>query len=101
MTSGYVPSDLGKLCRLAVLRELHNLDNEEASDGNDADNLIEEGTRLKINDNNVNVLDNEVGHKYKYILESKNLFTVNLILLGRWKEFEYAMSIIHHHKKLR
>ena len=33
MTSGYVPSDLGKLRRLAVLRELHNLDNEEASDG--------------------------------------------------------------------
>ena len=77
MTSGYVPSDLGKLCRLAVLRELHNLDNEEASDGNDADNLIDEVTRLKINDNNVNVLGNELGRMYKYILESKNLFTVN------------------------
>ncbi len=76
MTSGYVPSDLGKLCRLAVLRELHNLDNEEASNGNCVDNLIEV-TRLNINDNNVNVLGNEVGHIYKYILESKNLFTVN------------------------
>jgi len=33
-----------------VLRELRNLDNEEASDGNDADNLIEEVTRLlKVN----------------------------------------------------
>ena len=60
-----------------VLRELHNLDNEEASDGNDADNLIDEVTRLKINDNNVNVLGNELGRMYKYILESKNLFTVN------------------------
>ena len=63
---------------LRLLRVLHNLDNEEASDGNDADNLIEEVTRLKINDNNVNVLGSEVvGCIYKYILESKNLFTVN------------------------
>ena len=64
MTSGYLPSDLGKLCRLAVLRLLHDLDNtdesKEASDDNDVDNLIEGVTRLKINDNNENVLGNEV-----------------------------------------
>ena len=62
MTSGYLPSDLWKLCRLAVLRVLHDLDNvnesKEVSDDNDIDILVEDMTRLRINENNGNALGN-------------------------------------------
>ena len=63
MTSGYLPSDLWKLCRLAVLRVLHDLDNinesKKASDDKDIENLVEDISRLRINENNGNALGDE------------------------------------------
>lgn len=54
MTSGFVPGDLKKLCRLAALQALNNLDNgsKRISDSDDMDNLVEDLIRLKINENN-------------------------------------------------
>ena len=64
MTSGYVPRDIEKLCRLTVLQALNNLGNinesKKLSDSDDVDNLVEELIRLKINENNDKNKGNEI-----------------------------------------
>ncbi|CAG8479653.1 11224_t:CDS:10 [Rhizophagus irregularis] len=57
MTSGYVPNDLGKLCRLAVLQALSNVENinknnKKVSVSDNMNNIIKDLTNLRINENN-------------------------------------------------
>ncbi|EXX61219.1 CDC48 family AAA ATPase [Rhizophagus irregularis DAOM 181602=DAOM 197198] len=69
MTSGYVPNDLGKLCRLAVLQALSNVENinknnKKVSVSDNMNNIIKDLTNLRINENNEieNVSENNKDH---------------------------------------
>lgn len=69
MTSGYVPNDLGKLCRLAVLQALSNVENinknnKKVSVSDNMNNIIKDLTNLRINENNEieNVSENNKGN---------------------------------------
>lgn len=69
MTSGYVPNDLGKLCRLAVLQTLNNVEsinenNKKVSVSDNMNNIIKDLTNLRINENNEieNVPENNKGN---------------------------------------
>ena len=66
MTSGYVPRDLEKLCRLTVLQALNNLGNinesKKMSDSYDVGNLVEDLIRLKINESNNKNKGNDISH---------------------------------------
>ncbi|GBB95810.1 hypothetical protein RclHR1_02620001 [Rhizophagus clarus] len=90
MTSGYVPKDLGKLCRLAALQALNNIENineynKITSVSDSMNNMIKDLTKLRIHENDENMSENN---------------NVRPSLIIAWNDFEYAMSIMHPLQKI-